>query len=264
MSYCNTIKDKKEEDKLLIAKIEDKIRFCNSKNKITYTDFMQLNEKSLAKKILNDKKIKKYFFFGGINNPDREIIVFFPDKLTEEMARNNLKNIIKVIYIKLPNNQHYDHKEYLSGIMKLGIKREKFGDIIVRDNGADVIVLNEILDYLIINLPELTRFKKSEISVKNFFDINEKEENFEEYNIIISSNRLDNFVAELARCSRSMAQEILNQDRVFVNGILEEKESKRLQEGDKITIRGKGKFIFEAVERNTKSDRLVINIKKYS
>ena len=109
MSYCNTIKDKKEEDKLLIAKIEDKIRFCNSKNKITYTDFMQLNEKSIAKKILNDKKIKNYFFFGGINNPDREIIVFFPDKLTEEMARNNLKNIIKVIYIKLPNNQHYDH-----------------------------------------------------------------------------------------------------------------------------------------------------------
>ena len=36
-----------------------------------------------------------------------------------------------------------------------------------------------------------------------------------------------------------------------------------LQEGDKITIRGKGKFIFEAVERNTKSDKLVINIKKY-
>ena len=63
MSYCNTIKDKKEEDKLLIAKIEDKIRFCNSKNKITYTDFMQLNEKSLAKKILNDKKLFLFWWY---------------------------------------------------------------------------------------------------------------------------------------------------------------------------------------------------------
>ena len=35
MSYSNTIKDKKEEDKLLIAKVKDKFQFCNSKNKIT-------------------------------------------------------------------------------------------------------------------------------------------------------------------------------------------------------------------------------------
>ena len=68
MSYNNTIKDKKEEDKLLIAKIEDKLQFCNSKNKITYTDFMQLEEKSIAKKFLYQNKIENYFFFGGLEN----------------------------------------------------------------------------------------------------------------------------------------------------------------------------------------------------
>ena len=52
MSYNNTIKDKKEEDKLLIAKLEDKVQFCNSKNKITYTDFMQLEEKTMYKIVL--------------------------------------------------------------------------------------------------------------------------------------------------------------------------------------------------------------------
>ena len=45
----------------------------------------------------------------------------------------------------------------LSGIMKLGIKREKIGDILVRKNGADIVILNEVSHFLLTNLSELTR-----------------------------------------------------------------------------------------------------------
>ena len=47
---------------------------------------------------------------------------------------------------------------------------------------------------------------------------------FEEYNIIVTSLRLDNFVAELANCSRTRASEIISEGRVFVNSINEFKE----------------------------------------
>jgi hypothetical protein len=63
MSYSDTIKDKKEEDKLIIARIEDKIKFCNTRNKISYLDFMQLNEKSIALKYIKENNIKNYIFF---------------------------------------------------------------------------------------------------------------------------------------------------------------------------------------------------------
>ena len=58
---------------------------------------------------------------------------------------------------------------------------------------------------------------------------------------------------------------VLNQTEgeVFINGINETKESKKLQIGDKITIRGKGKFIFESIDRTTRNDRIVVNIKRY-
>jgi RNA-binding protein YlmH len=263
MSYSNTIKDKKEEDKLIIARIEDKIKLCNTRNKIFYMDFMQLNEKSIALKYIKENNIRNYIFFGGVENADREILIFYPEKITEEMARENFSNILAVVKIDLPVGQNYEHREYLSGIMKLGIKREKFGDIIVRENGADIIALKEIAEYFVQNLKELTRFQKSEIYLSSIDRLEQKENKFEELKVIVPSIRLDNFVSELAHCSRGNAKELLVAGKVFVNGVNEFKDSKKLQVGDVITIRGKGKFIFESIEGSTRSDRTILKIKKY-
>ena len=59
-------KYKNSEYKILIAKIIDKYNFCKLKNKITYTDFLNISEISIAKKILEEEKIKNYVFYGEI------------------------------------------------------------------------------------------------------------------------------------------------------------------------------------------------------
>ena len=89
------------------------------------------------------------------------------------------------------------------------------------------------------------------------------ETEFEDVNIIVSSIRLDNFVAELANCSRNNSEEIINEGRVFVNSINEFKPSKKININDIITIRGKGKFIFDGVEKETRSGRFLLNMRKY-
>lgn len=81
--------------------------------------------------------------------------------------------------------------------------------------------------------------------------------------IVVSSNRLDNFVAELAKGSRSKAEEYILSERVFINGLLELKVSKKLKVKDTITIRGKGKFIVEEFLGNNKKEREIYLIKKY-
>ena len=147
--------------------------------------------------------------------------------------------------------------------MKLGIKREKFGDIIITDYGADIISLSEVSKYLQEGLKDLTRFRKSEIIVENIKSLTKIKNEFEDINIIVSSIRLDNFVSELAKCSRSMAEEIINSGKVFLNSVNEFKISKKIEINDIITIRGKGKFIFNGIEKETRSGRLLLNIKKY-
>ena len=137
----------------------------------------------------------------------------------------------------------------------MGIKREKIGDIVVFDEGSNIIVLNEIIDFVKINISSLTRFSKSYINIKRIDELYEKEVKTEELQIIISSLRLDNIVSELMKTSRTKAKEIVNSGRVFVNFENIIKDSKTLKEEDILTIRGKGRFI--------KNRRIILKVEKY-
>lgn len=256
-------KYKDGEYKILVAKIIDKYEFCVTKNKITFTDFLNISEISIIKKILREENITNYTFFGGRKDADRQILIFYPKKFSVEMVEKNYNKILSVIRIELPNNIKYEHREFLSGLMKLGLKREKFGDIIVHEKGADIIVFSEICSILVEDLKLLTRFRKSQITVINIDELLEVEPEFENINIIVSSMRLDNFVSELAKCSRNQATELIKIGKVFINSINEFKTSRKVDINNIITIRGKGKFIFDGIEKETRNNRYLLNIRKY-
>ena len=256
---------KNQEEGLLVAKIMDKLEFTKTKNKIQNTDFLNLYEQDLANKLLNRIGYKNYYFFGGKETTERKMLIIYPKKLTEEMARKNHTKIISIIKIKLPNDleDEYDHRRYLGAIIKLGIDRGKIGDIFVRNLGADIIAQKEVVNFLIQSLPQLTRFQSAEISEHSIDELQDTEVQKQEISSVVISLRLDNIVSVLARTSRSKAVEIIEQERVFINFRLETKPSKIVKVGDKITIRGKGKFEFKEIAGNTKKGRYVVKIDKY-
>ena len=256
-------KYKNTEYKLVIAKIIDKYNFCVSKNKIQYSDFLNTSERVIIKRILDEEKISNYKFYGVREEADRAILILYPEKLSEKMVENNYNNILQILRITLKNDEKYEHRQYLSGILKLGIKREKFGDIIVTEKGADIVVFKEIAQTMLNGLKDLTRFRNSKMELLNVERVTKIIQEYEDMNIIISSLRLDNFVSELAKCSRTKAIEIINSGKVYLNYLNEFKIDKKININDIITIRGKGKFIYYGIEKKTKSDRLLVNIKKY-
>lgn len=146
----------------------------------------------------------------------------------------------------------------------MGIDRAKIGDILVDDNGADIYVFRVNTSYIIQGLSELTRFRKSRIEEIDIIKARKKTNNFEELSIIVSSMRVDNIVAELISSSRNKAVEFIENERVLVNYDIISKNSKMINYGDIITIRGKGKFIIDALVRNTRGDRLVVGVRKYA
>lgn len=253
----------KDENDLLIAKVLDKKKICNSKNKITYTDFLNEKEQRVIEK---NVKLENAFFYGVNENADRKILVFYPEKLTEELVRKSLKSVLSGIRIILKNDQigNYEHKNYLSALIKIGIDRGKIGDILVDDYGADIIAFDMNKEFIIQSLSELTRFRKANIDVIPIDDIKQKIDRFEESTIIVSSMRIDNIVAELAGCSRTNADEYINSEKVFVNYETALKGSKTIFEGDIVTIRGKGKFRIDGLVRNTRNNRFVIKVNKYA
>lgn len=256
---------KKQEDKILLAQILDKIEFSIQREKLEYTDFLDMYQISLVKSFMKKIDFENYILYGGFDNSERNILIIYPEKYNISMIQKNYPKIIKVIRVLLNDEEKgkYAHRNYLGGIVKIGMKREKVGDILVSDDGADILVKDEVADALIKELATLTRFENAKFEIIKLEDLRKQEIKVEELNIIVPSLRLDNFVSDLARTSRSKAVQIIDSERVFINGQNETKASKQVKLGDVITIRGKGRFVVKEFCGSTRSGRTVVKVEKY-
>lgn len=256
-----------EEDKLLVSKLLDKIEFVEKRNSVENTDFLDIHQRGILERVLKIVKYKNYMIYGGYENAERTMIILYPEKL-ETVFENNYfdyNNILQVIRIILPNEMRgkYSHRDYLGAVIKVGIKREKVGDIIVSLDGADIIATKEMASYLTTSLSELTRFSKSNFEMHKIEELNIAPPKTEIINIIVPSMRMDSIVSEMIRTSRSKAMEYIEAERVFINSELVTKNAKMLKENDMITIRGKGRFKINKILNSTKKGNLVIEIEKY-
>ena len=247
-------------DELLFHKIEDKIRFCVTRNRITHTDFFTEPELIKVEKYLKGIGVQNYFVFGGYEDAARRMVFFYPEKLSFEMAFSNVKQVLEIIRITLPRELvgSFEHRDYLSAIMKFGIERDHFGDIVVYSEGADFIVQKENSEYFRDNLRELIRFRKADIDILEIGELHESNVQTEEISIIVNSMRIDNFVSEICHCSRNKAEEILLQERVSVNYEVVTKNSKTVKPDDILTIRGFGRYVVKEISRKTKSSKDVV------
>ena len=121
------------EEKLLIAKLVDKIRICRTKNKIINTEFLTIYQKNIIQDQLNKMKIENYLFFGGYKGAEGELLILYPQKLELDIVKSELSNIIKAIKINVPKEvfNKYTHRDYLGAVMQAGLNRSRIGDIIV-------------------------------------------------------------------------------------------------------------------------------------
>ena len=63
--------------------------------------------------------------------------------------------------------------------------------------------------------------------------------------------------------SRTKANEVILAGRVFINGENILKNSKSINVGDIITVRGKGRFKIAEIEGKTKKERIVLKVLRY-
>ncbi len=215
MDKIQLLKDyKTQEDKICLSQILDKIEFSKTRKKMEHTDFLDMYQVALAENFLRKIKWKNYQLYGGYGEAERKIAIFYPEKYDKKDNK-----MIKVVRILLPEEKkgQYSHRSYLGGIVKLGLKREKIGDIIVYEEGADIITLEDFAEILKKQITSLARFENSQITIEDIQNLQKREVKIEIIKIIVPSLRLDNLVSNFARTSRSKAVKIIEQERVFIN-----------------------------------------------
>lgn len=253
------------EEKLTIAKLNDKIKFCKTRNKVVNTEFLNMYQENIMRKELERIKFKNYIFTGGYEEAESKLLILYPDKLTEEVVKRYIENVMKAIRIVLPNEQvgKYQHKDYLGTIMQFGLVRERIGDILVYENCAYIMILQENAQYIKDSLITTKKFKKAKIDIIDIQEIEVKTPEFEIFKITVNSLRLDNFVSEIGRISRNETSKLIESEQVSVNCRVETRQSKLIEEGDILIIRRKGKFIIEEFGNVNKKGKQVVFMKKY-
>ena len=85
---------KNSEDKLLVAKMLDQIEFCTKRNKMQNTDFLDERQKNILQKAIYRLKLQNYIVFGGFEEANRNIIIFYPENWNKEIIKKNYNKIL--------------------------------------------------------------------------------------------------------------------------------------------------------------------------
>jgi len=152
------------------------------------------------------------------------------------------------------------HRDFLGSLMALGVTRETLGDIIVQDNAGYLFCLDSIADFIIDNLIEVKRTTVV-CSRAELPQIASAER--EPVSLVVASERLDAVISAVHRLSREDAKHLVEKGVVFVDGRLVLKGGAPIPEGALVTVRGKGRFKFLGVERETKKGKLRVQVIKY-
>lgn len=253
----NFLQSVKDEDRMLVSKVIDKLEVAEKRKIFTYTNFLDLYQQKIIERIL--KSLKANFKVdGGYTGAERKMVVFLPENKSEFYSLPI--DVFNITYLgKMFGN--ITHRDILGSVMSLGIKWGKIGDIITGEESCKMIVYRDISDFIICNF---VKIKNTNINLKidDIKTIKPPQQKFLQITGFIPSLRLDCIIEEGFTIPRSEAVQLIKGEKVFVNWEMISKPSFELQVNDTVSVRGMGRLIFEEVCGKTKKERLVVKIKR--
>lgn len=220
-----------------------------------FSDFLNMEEQSTLKSM---KLNFPYTLFGGYDMAERCIAAFGYNCKEAVFPMS----IIKAEPVSKKYADNLSHRDFLGSLMGLGIKREVIGDIIIKNNIGYIFCLESIAEYICRNLDKV-KHTNIKCTVVNELP-NDIEDSAEDKEIIASSMRIDTVISSVYNLSRNAVKEYFTNRKVFVNSSLCENFSYNLKNGDIISVRGKGRFVFNEILGTTKKNRNKISVKIYS
>lgn len=197
-----------------------------------------------------------YLFFGGHTESERKMLCIYPDYTDSEDLEWPIFAMEFEITIPI------DHRNVLGELMALGITRESIGDIDVGEKRVQVIAHQRLQDFLWINFNKVKgREIKTEMIKWNKIVPSEKK--FKRISCVIASNRLDGIINKIWGFSRQNSLVFIKQGKVRVNYTEISKNDFRINAGDVISLRGKGKAKIVSMEDRTKKGNIRVEVDKY-
>ena len=223
----------------------------------TFTDFLGLAEQSAFAEIKSAIRGIPYEAFGGVDGAERVMIRFG----SEELMGYEVPFPIVCIKIEPSSPKFADrltHRDFLGAILNLGIERETLGDIPIVNNVGYLFATEDISRFII---SELTRVKHTEVKLSIVSELPKAElYKTERRRVQVASERLDAVIARVFSLSREDAQGLFLKKLVYVSGKLCESTSYTPKEGETVSVRGHGRFIYIGFSSTSKKGKLNVDV----
>lgn len=260
------------EEELFQKRLLELARKADSRNIVTFTDFLNLNELNIYHQSAGSLSFVKCMGSGGYEQAERQILAFIPDALcccladSDDAARRKESVHYPIACLRIePQNKKFSgqltHRDFLGAVLNTGIERSTIGDILVDDQTAWIFCLERMADFL---SEALTRVKNTPVDVCQVPP--EKIDYRPKYELVrgsVASVRLDSLLALAFGSSRSSLTGLIGGGKVFVNARLVTSNGYKVKEHDLISARGLGRFRYLGVCSSTKKGRLIAEIEKY-
>ena len=250
---------KTPEDRVLLAKLWDKVNAGLRKNIPASTCFLSLREQEMCRYLFG--QMDGLHFYGGHPEAERKMLVYLPEYLDESELRGEDSPLV-CLRATFYEGDTPTHRDFLGALLGSGISRETVGDICVGKGSCDFFVTAEIAPYILQNFLSagrtkvyLQRVSPDEISVP--------EPVTKEIKDTLASLRLDSVISSGFRIGRSAAAQYVTAGKAAIDGLPCEKPDKPIAEGAKISIRGLGKIKLTSVNGQTKKGRISVVIHRY-
>lgn len=247
------------EDRLLLAKIWDKIQSGMRKNVPAHTGFLSLRELDMTRYLFGQQE--GLLSFGGYQDAERQMLIYLPEYL-DESALWEEDGPVVCLRASFYDGDAPSHRDFLGALMGAGITRESVGDICVGESSCDFFVTAEIAPYILQNFTSAGR-AKVQLQQIPLQDVVVPEAKTVQIKDTLASLRLDSVISAGFRMGRSAAAQYVHAGKAAIDGLPCEKPDKAIDEGAKISVRGLGKIRLTAVNGQTKKGRISVVIDRY-
>ena len=247
------------EDRVLLAKLWDKINAGIRRNIPANTCFLSPRELEMARFLFGDEP--GLHAFGGYADAERKMRCYLPDYLEEDSLYEEDSPLV-CLRASFFEGDTLSHRDFLGALMGAGIGRETVGDICVGKGCCDFFVTGEIAPYIQQNFLSAgrTHLRITQIPLR---DARIPEPEVREIKDTLASLRLDSVISSGFRIGRSLAAQYVTAGKASIDGLPCEKPDKMVSEGSKVSVRGLGKIRLTTVNGRTKKDRISVIIHRY-
>ena len=255
---CISAAAETEEDRLLLARIYDKLTHGAERDFFACTGFLSPREQAMTRRMLPSLPL---VFFGGCDGAERRMACYLPEYLDEDylMSEDGPAAAVRAAYYE---KDTLTHRDFLGSLMGAGIKRETIGDIYVSTGQCDFLAVRQILPYLLENLVSAGR-TRLHLAAIPLADIQRPIVERQEMRDTVPSLRLDCLVGAAFSMARGPAAQLIAAGRVAVNDLVCLKGDRQLREGDRIAVRGFGKAALSAVGGPTRKGRISVVLERW-